>query len=222
VGRGITPAEAAAQGDVIYQTGWPRRWGLFRMCCVLTWMAVLVLGLWVTPNTASELPQTKLLFTLGWAGVVVLALLGVDTVTITKTAVRRRSYLSALLRRGFRTVDLAPNSWFVRPRFSSTGVLWVGSRPHASPKQDVLTMRLEFQDDPKALMNALSSVGVEIEDERADWFTRRPFLARAEMLLLAACALALPVEFVLGPSAVFVGALLLNLVALAVVHWKAR
>ena len=141
-------------------------------------------------------------------------------VAVTGTAVRRRGYLGALLGHGFRSVELAPNSWFVRSRRSATRVLWVGSRPHAAP-QDILTMRLEFEDDPKALMAALTAVGVQVQDEHGEWLLRRPILARLEIALPTADWASLPI-LVLIPIEFFASLSLVAVAALPVVHWKAR
>lgn len=222
MGRAITASDAAAQGEVIYQTGWPRRWGLVRMLCTILWLAAVLAAFWINPRTTSVTTQTKLLFTLVAVPGAIFALLGDDVVAITRTAVRRRSYLSTLLRRGFRTVELAPGSWFVRSRFSDRAVLWVGARPHSSPKQDVLTMRLQFEDDPNALMTALATVGVDIADERADLIARHPTLVRLESLCAAAYAVSLAVSFAIFPYEAMAGIGILTLCALGFVYWKAR
>jgi hypothetical protein len=152
-----------------------------------------------------------------------LVILTDDTVEVTATAVRRRSHLSELLGRGFRMVDLEPGSWYVRSKYSQGNVLWVGSRPHSSPKQEVLTFNLRFEEDPKALKAALREAGVGIEDEHAEWVARRPILARLEMALPPAWFVSISAVALGLLSDTYAGALMaFAVVATVVVHWKAR
>ena len=222
MGRAITPAQAAEQGEIIYQTGWPRRWGLivwfWQVAGGAAWFPIL----WISLAGRAGVPAWQI----GLWGIVSVFLfvrwsLSSDIVVITRTAVRRRSYLSTLRGHGFRTVDLAPNSWFVRPKNSATRVLWVGSRPHGE-NRDLLTMKLEFEDDPGPLFAALQSVGVEIQDERAEWLRRRPILARLQIGGDAALWVLVPISILMGPNQLVAGVMLVGLASLAVIHWMAR
>lgn len=82
-------------------------------------------------------------------------------------------------------------------------------------------MRLEFEDDPKALMAALTAVGVQVQDEHGEWLLRRPILAWLEIALPTAYWASLPI-LVLIPIEFFASLSLVAVAALAVVHWKAR
>lgn len=222
MGKTITPAQAAEQGEIIYQTGWPRRWGLIVWFCEVVWWAAWVAVWWIRLAGTAGVAASQLgLFGILWVFLFVQWSLSSDIVVITRTAVRRRSYLSTLRGQGFRTVDLAPNSWFVRSRHSATRVLWVGSRPHGE-SQDLLTMKLEFEDDPRRLYAALESVGVEIQDERGEWLRRRPILARLEIGGDAALWASFPILILMGSNQLVTGLWLAGLASIAVVHWKAR
>jgi hypothetical protein len=187
---------------------------------VAWWGAWLAIWLVHLAGTAGVSTQQIGLFGIVWVFLFVRWSLSSDIVVITRTAVRRRSYLSTLRGQGFRTVDLAPNSWFVRSRHSATRVLWVGSRPHGQ-RQDLLTMKLEFEDDPRPLYAALESVGVEIQDEQREWLRRRPIMARLELGLGAAFLSSFPIV-ILIPSVQLAAGFILAGLAIAVVHWMAR
>jgi hypothetical protein len=221
VSRSITPAQAAEQGEIIYQTGWPRRLGLVVWLFELAWWGAW-LAIWLVhlAGTAGASTLQLGLFGIVWVFLFVRWSLSSDIVVITRTAVRRRSYLSTLRGHGFRTVDLAPNSWFVRSKHTATRVLWVGSRPHGKP-QDLLTMKLGFEDDARPLYAALESVGVEIQDEQGEWVRRRPIMARLEMGLVTAFLASFPI-LTLIPSVQLAAVVMLAGLAIAVVHWMAR
>lgn len=222
MGRTITPPQAAEQGEIIYQTGWPRRWGLIVWFWKVAWGAAWLAVLWISLAGRTGTPAWQLGFWgIVWVFLFVRWSLSSDIVVITRTAVRRRSYLSTLRGEGFRTVDLAPNSWFVRSRNSATRVLWVGSRPHGE-NQDLLTVKLEFEDDPRPLFAALESVGVEIQDERAEWLRRRPILSRLQIGGDAALWALVPIPILMGSNQLVAGLTVVGLVSLAVVHWMAR
>lgn len=223
--RPLTTAEAATQGLVIYRTGWPRRRGLVSMCAMVASLGALVLIVWLarTPRIDQFDPQSRLVASLFWGLIVALVILTDDTVEITATAMRRRSHLSELLGRGFRTVDLEPGSWYVRSRYSKGNELWVGSRPHSSPKQELLTFNTRFEDDPKALKAALRQAGVGIQDEHADWVGRRPILARLEMALVSVWFLSIPVANLgLLPDPTATALMVSAIAAVVVVHLRSR
>jgi hypothetical protein len=154
---------------------------------------------------------------------VAVAILTDDIVEITATAVRRRSHLSGLLGRGFRAVDLEPGSWYVRSKYNENRVLWVGSRPHSSPKQEILTFSLRFEDDPTALDAPFREAGAGIEDEHADWLRRRLILARLEMAILPAWSISVSAAWLgLLPNSTAGAPMALAFGALVVVHLRAR
>jgi hypothetical protein len=225
VSRPLTPAEAAEQGQVIYRAGWPHGWGLARMGAMVATLASCVLLLWLgrSPELDRFDTQSKLAITAFWWLVVVLVTLTDDIVEVTATAVRRRSHLSELLGRGFRAVDLEPGSWYVRSKYFKGRVLWVGAPPHTSPKQEVLTFNVRFDDDPKGLAAVLRQAGVGIEDEHAEWVARRPILSRLEMALYSAWFVSISVAyFGLVPDAIATALMTLIVAALLVVHVIAR
>ncbi len=221
--RRITPAEAAEQGEVIYQTGWPGLRGKFVWLSSQVWWAAWVAAIWIhSAGTAGDSPWTSVLLAGAvWALSLVVSLDRKDTVFVTRTAVRRRGYLGSLRGSGFRSVDLAPNSRLVLSKHADSAVLWVGSRPHGS-SQDILTMNLRFSGDPAPLLAALASLGVGIEDEHDEWLLRRPILARLEMALPQVFLAPLPILVFIAPTELLAAWTLVAVTTLIAVHRKAR